>query len=119
VPPQSGNPPINRGIFRRIASSVLARGGGLLGSALTRDIGFLDYSVWGSLGYRYGLKSVALDYFHDREEFEGLLADTLIGSVTFPVSSRLDLELRLGATDSDPSGTVAFAGVTLFAFLGK
>ena len=86
---------------------------------ITRENGFLDYSLWGSLAYRSGLKSFALDYFHDREEFDGLLADTLIGSVTFPVSNRLDLELRVGATDSDLSGTIAFAGVTLFAFLGK
>ena len=120
VPPQVGDlPPITREFFRRIANRVLARGAELLGSALTRENGFLDYSLWGSLAYRSGLKSFALDYFHDREEFDGLLADTLIGSVTFPVSNRLDLELRVGATDSDLSGTIAFAGVTLFAFLGK
>jgi hypothetical protein len=120
IPPQVGDlPPVRREIFRRIASAVLTRGADLLGSALTRENGFLDYSLWGSLGYRYGLKSFALDYFHDREEFDGLVADTLIGSITFPVSGRLDLELRLGATDSDLSGTIAFAGVTLYAFLGK
>ena len=120
VPPQAGNlPPITREIVRRIASAVLARGAELLASELTRENGFLDYSLWASLGYQSGLKSFALDYFHDREEFEGFLADTLIASVTFPVSGRLDLELRLGATDSDLSGTIAFAGVTLIAFLGK
>lgn len=120
VPPQAGNPPpITREIVRRIASAVLARGAELLGSELTRENGFLDYSLWASLGYQSGLRSFTLDYFHDREEFDGLLADTLIASVTFPVSGRLDLELRLGATDSDLSGTIAFAGVTLFAFLGN
>ena len=115
LPPQVGN---TRPIFRRIADAVLTRGAELLGSALTRENGFLDYSVWGSVAYRSGLNSFGLDYFHDREEFQGLLADTLIGSVTFPVSNRLDLELRLGATDSDLSGTIAFAGATLFVFLG-
>jgi hypothetical protein len=120
VPPQVGTPPpITREIVQRIASAVLTRGAELLGSELTRENGFLDYSLWASLGYQSGLKYFALDYFHDREEFEGLLADTLIGSITFPISSRLDLELRIGATDSDLSGTIAFAGVTVFAFLGK
>jgi hypothetical protein len=112
-------PPISRGIFRRIASAVLTRGAQLLGSALTRENGFLDYSLWGSVEFRAGLNAFALDYYHDREEFEGLVADTLVGSVTFPVSDRLDLELRLGATDSELSGTVAFAGLTLFLFLGR
>jgi hypothetical protein len=119
LPPQAGDlPPITREIFRRIASAVLTRGAQLLGSALTRENGFLDYSLWGSIAYRSGLKTFGLDYFHDREEFDGLLADTLIGSVTFPVSNRVDLELRVGATDSELSGTVAFAGMTLFVFLG-
>jgi hypothetical protein len=120
IPPQAGDlPPISREIFRRIASAVLMRGAQLLGSALTRENGFLDYSLWGSVAYRWGLNSLGLDYFHDREEFQGLVADTLIGSVTFPVSNRLDLELRLGATDSELSGTIAFAGLTLFVFLGQ
>jgi hypothetical protein len=120
VPPQAGNvPPINRQLFRRIADAVLTRGADLLGSALTRENGFLDYSLWGSVALRSGLNTYGLDYFHDREEFQGLVADTLVGSVTFPVSNRLDLELRMGATDSELSGTVAFAGLTLFVFLAQ
>jgi len=119
LPPQAGNlPPISRELFRRIANAVLLQGARLIGSQLTRENGFLDYSLWGSLAYRSGLRSFALDYFHDREEFAGFEADTLIGSVTFPVSARLDLELRLGATDSDLEGTVSFVGLTLFAYLG-
>jgi hypothetical protein len=119
LPPQVGNlPPISRLIFRRLASTVLLRGAHLLGSQLTRENGFLDYSVWGSLRYRSGSRNFGLDYYHDREEFENFAADTLIGSVTFPVSARLDLELSLGATDSDLEGTVAFVGVMLFAYLG-
>lgn len=119
LPPQVGNlPPISREIFRRIANAVLLGGARLLGSQLTRENGFLDYSVWGSLAYRSGLRSFGLDYFHDREEFAGFEADTLIGSVTFPVSARVDLEFRLGATDSDLEGTVSFVGLTLLAYLG-
>lgn len=119
LPPQAGNlPPLTQAIFRRIANAVLNRGAELLGSQLTRDNGFLDYSIWGSLAYRSGLRSFGLDYFHDREEFAGSEADTIIGSVTFPVSARLDLEFRLGATDSDLEGMVSFVGLTLFAYLG-
>lgn len=119
VPPQAGNLPRSRELNRRITATVLARGGELLGSALTREYGFLDYSLWGSVALRSGVNTLGLDYFRDREEFQGLVADTLIGSFTFPVSNRLDLELRLGATDSDAAGTVAFAGVALFAYLAQ
>lgn len=120
LPPQAGElPPISREIFRRIANAVLTGGARLLGSQLTRENGFLDYTVWGSLSFRSGLRTFGLDYFHDREEFEGFEADTLIASVTFPTSDRVDLELRLGATDSDLEGTVAFIGLTLFAYLGE
>jgi len=120
LPPQAGQlPPISREIFRRIANAVLTGGARLLGSQLTRENGFLDYSLWGSLAYRSGMHTYGLDYFHDREEFEGFEADTLIASVTFPTSDRVDLELRLGATDSDLEGTVGFIGLTLFAYLGE
>lgn len=119
VPPQVGNlPPISREIFRRIATRVLESGARLIGSQLTRENGFLDYSIWANLGYRSGLTTFGLDYYHDREEFAGLEADTLIGSITFPIGDRLDLELRLGATDSDLEGNVAFGGFTLFAYIG-
>jgi hypothetical protein len=119
LPPQAGDlPPVRREIFRRIANAVLLQGAHLLGSQLTRENGFLDYSVWGSIVWRSGLRSYGLEYFHDREEFEGFEADTLIGSVTFPVSTRLDLEFRLGATDSDLEGTVSFLGLMLYAYLG-
>lgn len=119
LPPQVADlQPISRQIFRRVASTVLERGATLLGSALTRENGFLDYSLWGAVAFRSGPQTFGLDYYHDREEFEGWIADTLIGSVTFPVSNRLDLELRLGATDSELTGTVAFAGLTLFVYLG-
>jgi len=120
LPPGIGDlPPISREIFRRIANAVLIGGARLLGSQLTRQNGFLDYSVWGSVAFRSEMHTFGLDYFHDREEFEGFEADTLIGSVTFPVSGRLDLELRLGATDSDLEGTVSFVGLTFFLYLGE
>jgi hypothetical protein len=119
LPPQVGNlGPISREIFRRIATRVLRAGAVLVGNELTRENGFLDYSIWAALGYRAGLNTFGLDYYHDREEFAGLKADTLIGSMSFPVSDRLDLELRLGVSDSDIEGTTAFAGVTLIAYLG-
>ncbi len=120
LPPQVADlPPLSREIIQRIAGAALVLGARLLGSQLTRENGFLDYSIWGAIALRSGARTFGLDYFRDREEFDGFVADTVIGSVTFPVSSRLDLELRLGATDSDLTGTVAFAGLTLFAFLGE
>jgi hypothetical protein len=119
LPPQAGNlPPVSRGIFRRIATGVLNAGAALVGSELTRENGFLDYTVWAAVGYRSGLNTFGLDYYHDREEFAQLEADTLIGSMSFPLSDRLDLELRIGLSDSDLEGTVAFGGLTFIAYLG-
>ncbi len=119
LPPQAGNlPPISREIFRRIATRVLRAGAVLVGSELTRENGFLDYSLWAALGYRPGLSTFGLDYYHDREEFAQLEADTVIGSMSFPLSDRLDLELRVGVSNSDLEGTVAFGGLTLIAYLG-
>ena len=119
LPPQAGNlPPISRELFRRLATRVLQAGAQLVGSELTRENGFLDYTFWAALGYRTTLLTIGVDYYHDREEFAGEQADTLIGSVTFPVSDRLDLELRVGASNSDIEGRVAFAGITLLAYLG-
>jgi len=120
LPTQAGNlPPISRELFRRLATRVLQAGAQLIGSELTRENGFLDYTVWGALGYRSSLMTLGVDYYHDREEFAGEQADTLIGSITFPVSDRLDLELRIGASDSDIEGRVVFAGLTLLAYLGS
>lgn len=120
LPPQAGNlPPISREIFRRIATRVLRAGAALVGSELTRESGFLDYSLWAAVGYRSGLNTYGLDYYHDREEFAQLEADTVIGSMSFPLSDRLDLELRIGVSDSDLDGSVAFGGLTLIAYLGR
>ena len=120
LPPQAGNlPPISREIFRRIATRVLRASAALVGSELTRESGFLDYSLWAAVGYRSGLNTYGLDYYHDREEFAQLEADTVIGSMSFPLSDRLDLELRIGVSDSDLDGSVAFGGLTLIAYLGR
>jgi hypothetical protein len=119
LPPQAGSlPPISREIFRRIATRVLRAGATLVGSELTRESGFLDYSLQAAVDYRAGLKTFGLDYYHDREEFAQLEADTFIGSMSFPVSDRLDLELRIGLSNSDLEGSVVFGGITFIAYLG-
>lgn len=87
-------------------------------SSVTRESTFLDYTVSFSLGLRDGERSWELDYFHDREQFQELESDTFILSALLPAGERSDVELRVGVTDSELSGTVAFAGFTLFAYLG-
>lgn len=119
LPPQIGQlPPISREIFRRIAARVLDTAARLIGTQLTRENGFLEYSVNAGLSYSVAEWTWGLEYFHDREEFVGFESDTLIGSVTLPVADRFDLELRAGATDTDVAGTVGFAGLTFYAYLG-
>jgi hypothetical protein len=119
VPPQIGGlPPISREIFRRIAARVVDRTASLVGTRLTRENGFLESTVNAGLSYTAGEWSWAADYYHDREEFLGLESDTLVGSVTLPIAGRADLELRAGATDTDLAGTIGFAGLTFYLYLG-
>jgi hypothetical protein len=119
VPPQIGDlPRISREIFRRIAARVVDSTARLIGTRLTRENGFLESTVNAGLSFTAGEWTWAADYFHDREEFIGLESDTLVGSVTLPVGGRADLELRLGATDTDLTGTVGFAGLTFYVYLG-
>lgn len=119
VPPQIGNlPRISREIFRRIAARVVDSTARLIGTRLTRENGFLESTVNAGLSFTAGEWTWAADYFHDREEFVGLESDTLVGSVTMPVGGRADLELRLGATDTDLTGTVGFAGLTFYVYFG-
>jgi len=88
-------------------------------SSVTRQSTFLESTYGLSIGWRDEQRSWDFDYFHDTEQFEGLESDTLIGAVTLPMGSRADVELRLGATDSDVVGTVGFAGVTFYWYLGQ
>lgn len=87
-------------------------------SSVTRESTFLDFTASVSLGLRDGERSWGLDYFHDREQFEGAESNTFVLSALLPAGTRSDVELRAGVTDSDVTGTVAFAGFTLFAYLG-
>ncbi len=87
-------------------------------SSITRESTFLDSTLSAGLGLRAGPRTWELDYYHDREQFEGLESDTLIAGVTLPTGERADLELRLGLTDSDVVGNVAFVGFTLYGYLG-
>jgi hypothetical protein len=119
LPPElTALPVLSREIFRRIAARVLDGAGQLIGSQLTRENGLLDSTLSLGLQHQSGVRTWGVDYYHDREEFAGLESDTLVGSLTFPVGGRTDLELRLGATDGDAIGTVGFAGLTFYVYLG-
>ncbi len=87
-------------------------------SSITRESTFLDSTLSAGLGFREGPRTWELDYYHDREQFDRLESDTLIAGVTLPTGDRADLELRLGFTDSDVVGNVAFVGFTLYGYLG-
>ena len=88
-------------------------------STVTRDSAFLDATVSLSVGYEEGERLWDLTWYRDREQFADIESDTLIGAVTLPLTERTDVELRLGATDSDLAGTVGFAGVSVFLYLGS
>jgi hypothetical protein len=119
LPPQITQlPRISREIFRRIAQRVLNVTSTLIGTQLTRESSFLESTLNASLGYDAGEVSWAFEYYHDTEEFVGLVSDTVVGSVTLPAGDRYDVELRVGATQADVTGTIAFAGVTFFGYFG-
>lgn len=87
-------------------------------SSITRESTFLDSTLSAGIGFRDGPRTWEIDYYHDREQFDGLASDTLVAALTLPVGASSDVELRLGVTDGDVVGVVAFAGFTFFSYLG-
>ncbi|MDP6149988.1 MAG: hypothetical protein QGH46_02010 [Gammaproteobacteria bacterium] len=81
------------------------------------DAVFLDNSYSVGLSFRFGEKSLTFDYFHSEEVLEQFSADTVLGSVLFPVGYWGDLRVHLGATDHDLSDTVTFIGVTVYWYV--
>ncbi len=79
---------------------------------------FFKRSYSAGVSYNLGLSSLSLDYFHSEEVFQSLRADNLVGSVVFPIGPRTDLELHVGATDYETSGTVGFIGASFYWYLG-
>ncbi len=119
LPPElTALPVLSREIFRRIAARALDTTGQLVSSQLTRENGLLDSTLSLGLQYQSGMRTWGMEYYRDREEFAGLKSHTVVGSLTFPVGGRSDLEVRLGATDGDVAGTVGFAGLTVYVYLG-
>jgi hypothetical protein len=85
---------------------------------LREDTVFLDSSIAAGVSAIRAGRTYALDYSHTRELFDGLESNTLTASLAFALSRRTDLELRVGAFDSQGASTVGFAGVTLIAYFG-
>ena len=79
---------------------------------------FFKRSYSAGVSWNPGLSSLSLDYFHSEEIFQSLRADNLVGSVVFPVGQRTDMELHIGATDYETSGTVGFIGAGFYWYLG-
>jgi len=97
--------------FRRLAISTASR-------IINSDAAFLDRSYSAGVSFQAGENNLALDYFHAEEIFEQFKADTVMASVLFPVGFWGDLELHLGITSHDISGTVGFVGATVFWYVG-
>lgn len=97
--------------FRRLAISTASR-------IINSDAAFLDRSYSAGVSFQAGEKNLALDYFHAKEIFERFKADTVMASILFPVGFWGDLELHLGVTNHDVSGTVGFVGATVFWYVG-
>ncbi|RMF96423.1 MAG: hypothetical protein D6727_08430 [Gammaproteobacteria bacterium] len=98
-------------IFRRLAIATASQ-------IINGDATFLDHSYAGGLAWRFQQRRLALDYYHSEEIFAGLTADTVIGSLLLPTGERSDLELRVGLTDHEDAGSVAFAGLSAIWYLG-
>jgi hypothetical protein len=92
---------------------------GVQRSSVTRESTFLDWTAGLAVSAKSGERTWGVDYFHDREQFQQLESDTLIGSVVLPLADRFDIELSAGATDTDLIGTVGFAGLMLYAYFGS
>lgn len=105
----------NPEMFRQFAGRITAP---LAVSAQTHigaENAFLDSSVGAGIEYRAAARSYALDYLHSREQFEGLVSDTLSATVTFMLSATTDLGLTTGVSDGDLLDTLWFAGIGMSA----
>ncbi|HZF17741.1 MAG TPA: hypothetical protein VE046_17585 [Steroidobacteraceae bacterium] len=87
-------------------------------ASLHEDTVFLESSLSAGVSTVRGTRTYALDYLHTQELIDRLDSDTLVGSLTFSMSRRTDLEVHVGIFDSEQADTVGFAGVTLIAYLG-
>lgn len=79
---------------------------------------FLDSSLSAGVSTVRGTHTYSLDYQHTQELIDRLDSDTLVGSISFELSRRTDLELHVGVFESEQADTVGFAGVTLIAYIG-
>ncbi|MFQ5635834.1 MAG: hypothetical protein ACE5G3_10965 [Gammaproteobacteria bacterium] len=101
-------------LFRRLATATVgATRLRLIGS----DATFLDNSIGAGVSWRRGELLFGLDYYHSREIFQKLEADTGYARVLFPIGAAADLELRIGVSDGDQAGSIAIAGATVFWYL--
>jgi hypothetical protein len=87
----------------------------LSSSSLTLANSLLARSASLGLDYRFGERSLNLEFAQDRGEVDGLDISTVSVGWLFPVGSA-DLELRVGASDADAFGTTVFGGISLFLY---
>lgn len=108
---ERANPELFRQFARRITAPLAVSAQTHIGA----ENAFLDSSVGAGIEYRAAARSYALDYQHSREQFEGLISDTLSATVTFTMSATTDLGLTAGVSDGDPFDTLWFAGIGVHA----
>lgn len=105
----------NRQEFLQLANVLTRRLSRMAVSHLQKNNGNSFLASEQSAGVKYAAEKIrwGFDYAHSREEFEGLISNTYTGSADIEVFRHSDVEVQLGASESESVGTVAFLGITL------
>ncbi len=85
-------------------------------SSLTLASSLLAQSASAGFDYRFGEKSLNIEFAHDRGEVDDLDINTLSAGWLFPAGSAADIEIRLGVSDADTFGTTVFGGISVFLY---
>lgn len=91
----------------------------LLGpSALTLALSFVDEYSRVGIERAFGLKLVNFDFGSDRSAIDDSRLKSVSGAVLWPVSARMDLELRVGSSRVDAYESSFYGGLTLLIYGG-
>jgi hypothetical protein len=100
-------------VFRQFAQRLSSQLAASASSRINSETAFLDYDVGLGVSYRTRRASYGLAFNHSREEFEGLNADTAIGSISRDFAANFTATFELGVADSSLAGTLPFIGLAI------
>lgn len=71
------------------------------GGRIARELQLLESEITAGVGYRFEVVDVSIDWFHGKDEFEGLAQDDWSATLGLPLGGAWRLELTAGTVDFD------------------